>query len=234
MAKTKKSAPKSAGSDILENPEALAEQLSRTEEFLEKNKNVVFGIGGFIAVVIAGYILFNYYTSSQNEAAQREMFQAVYYFEADSLGKALNGDGNSYGFLEIIEEFPLTEAANLSQFYTGNIYLQLGDFEGAIRYFKEFSSSDYLVQGRAYSLIGDAYAELGQYGDAISSYEKAISYYPNKEFTPVYLTKAAVVYEADGQMDEALRCYKQILDDYPQSAEQRDAKKHKARIEGIL
>ncbi|MEM8893435.1 MAG: tetratricopeptide repeat protein [Bacteroidota bacterium] len=234
MAKTKQSAPKSGGNDLLENPEALAEQLSRTEEFLESNKNVVFGIGGFIAVLIAGYILFNYYTSSQNETAQREMFQAVYYYEADSLGKALNGDGNSYGFLEIIEEFPLTDAANLAQFYTGNTYLKLGDFDGAIRYLNEFTSSDYLVQARAYSLVGDAYAELGQYGDAISSYEKAISYYPNKEFTPVYLTKAAVVYEADGQLDEALRCYKQILEDYPQSAEQRDAKKHQARIEGIL
>ena len=234
MAKTKKSAPKNEGNELLENPEVLAEQLSRTEEFLETNKTLVFGIGGFIALIIAGYILFNYYTSSQNETAQREMFQAVYYYEADSLGKALNGDGNSYGFLEIIEEFPLTEAANLANFYTGSIYIELGDNESAIRYLKDFSSSDYLVQGRAYSLIGDAYAETEQLSESTSYYEKAIDYYPNKEFTPTYLTKAAVTYEANGQLDEALRCYKQIVDEYPQSAEQRDAKKHAARIEGIL
>lgn len=234
MAKTKKSAPKSSGNELLENPEVLAEQLSRTEEFLEKNKTVVFGVGGLIAVVIAGFVLFNYYTSSQNDTAQREMFQAVYYYEADSLGKALNGDGNSYGFLEIIEEFPLTEAANLANFYTGSTYLKLGDYESAIRYLKDFSSNDYLVQGRAYSLIGDAQVELDQLDDALASYEKAIGYYPNKEFTPVYLTKAAVTYEANGQLNEALRCYKQIMDEYPQSAEQRDAKKHAARIEGII
>jgi tetratricopeptide (TPR) repeat protein len=234
MAKTKKSAPKSSGNELLENPEVLAEQLSRTEEFLEKNKTVVFGVGGLIAVVIAGFVLFNYYTSSQNDTAQREMFQAVYYYEADSLGKALNGDGNSYGFLEIIEEFPLTEAANLANFYTGSTYLKLGDYESAIRYLKDFSSNDYLVQGRAYSLIGDAQVELDQLDNALASYEKAIGYYPNKEFTPVYLTKAAVTYEANGQLNEALRCYKQIMDEYPQSAEQRDAKKHAARIEGIL
>ncbi len=234
MAKTKKSAPKSSGNELLENPEVLAEQLSRTEEFLEKNKNVVFGVGGLIAVIIAGYILFNYYTSAQNETAQREMFQAVYYFEADSLGKALNGDGNSYGFLEIIEEFPLTDAGNLANFYAGTTYLKLGDYESAIRYLQDFNSNDYLVQGRAYSLIGDAYAETDQLGEAITYYERAVDYYPNKEFTPIYLTKAAVTYEANGQLDEALRCYKQIVDEYPQSAEQRDAKKHKARIEGLL
>ncbi|MEQ8712780.1 MAG: tetratricopeptide repeat protein [Cyclobacteriaceae bacterium] len=234
MAKTKKSAPKSSGNELLENPEVLAEQLSRTEEFLEKNKNVVFGVGGLIAVIIAGYILFNYYTSAQNETAQREMFQAVYYFEADSLGKALNGDGNSYGFLEIIEEFPLTDAGNLANFYAGTTYLKLGDYESAIRYLQDFNSNDYLVQGRAYSLIGDAYAETDRLGEAITYYERAVDYYPNKEFTPIYLTKAAVTYEANGQLDEALRCYKQIVDEYPQSAEQRDAKKHKARIEGLL
>lgn len=234
MAKTKKSAPKSSGNELLENPEVLAEQLSRTEEFLEKNKNVVFGVGGLIAVIIAGFILFNYYTSTQNETAQRELFQPVYYFEADSLGKALNGDGNSYGFLEIIEEFPLTDAGNLANFYAGSTYLKLGDNESAIRSLQDFSSSDYLIQGRAYSLIGDAYAETDQLGEAITYYEKAVDYYPNKEFTPIYLTKAAVTYEANGQLDEALRCYKQIVDEYPQSAEQRDAKKHKARIEGML
>jgi tetratricopeptide (TPR) repeat protein len=234
MAKTKKSAPKSAGNELLENPEVLAEQLSRTEEFLEKNKTIVFGVGGLIAVIIAGFILFNYYTSTQNDTAQRELFQAVYYFEADSLGKALNGDGNSYGFLEIIEEFPLTEAGNLAKFYAGTIYLKLGDNESAIRNLQDFSSGDYLVQGRAYSLIGDAYAETDQLSDAINYYEKAIGNYPNKEFTPIYLTKAAVTYEANGQLDESLRCYKQIVDEYPRSAEQRDAKKHQARIEGML
>jgi hypothetical protein len=42
------------------------------------------------------------------------MFQAVYYFEADSLDKALNGDGNNLGFLEIIDEYSVTDAANLA------------------------------------------------------------------------------------------------------------------------
>ena len=52
------------------------------------------------------------------------MFQAVYYFEKDSLVQALNGDGNNYGFLEIIDEYSLSDAANLSKFYAGAVIFE--------------------------------------------------------------------------------------------------------------
>ena len=72
------------------------------------------------------------------------MFQAVYYFEQDSLVKALNGDGNNYGFLEIIDEYGFSEAANLSHYYAGVSYLKLGNYNNAISYLNSFSSSDLL------------------------------------------------------------------------------------------
>jgi len=52
--------------DLLEKPEALAEKLSATEQFIEKNQTpilVIFGI--------------KYYLDSQNEQAQDVMFQAI-------------------------------------------------------------------------------------------------------------------------------------------------------------
>ena len=53
---------------------------------------------------------FSYFKENQNNTAQEEMFQAVYYFEKDSLVQALNGDGNNYGFLEIIDEYSLSSS----------------------------------------------------------------------------------------------------------------------------
>ena len=233
MAKTKKSASQKSGNELLENPDALAEQLTKTEEFVEKNRNIIFGLGGFIALIVAGFIIFKYYTSTQNETAQRELFQAVYYFEADSLGKALNGDGNSYGFIEIIDSYSLTDAANLAKYYAGATYIKLGDPESAIRYLSDFSADDYLVQSRAYALIGDAHVSLDQYSDAISFYNKAINHYPNKEFTPIYLMKAAITYEENGQIDEALEAWTTITEEYFEAAEYQEAVKHKARLEGL-
>ena len=233
MAKKNKNT-EAAGNDLLENPEALAEQFSRTEEFVEKNKNIVLVVGGVFLVAILGYMFYNYYVGEQDKNAQRDLYQAVYYFEADSLGRALNGDGNNFGFLEIIEEYGMTSTSNLAYYYAGATYLRLGDYNNAISYLEKFSVSDYLVQARAYSLIGDAYMELQQYEMAVSYYEKAANYNANKQFTPIYLVKAAIANEKSNNLESAIANYQTILDDYYGAAEYSDAKKHKARLQGAL
>ena len=179
MSKTKKAVP-SGGGDILESPEALAEQLSRTEEFLEKNKRVVFTIGGIIGIALLAFFGYRYYIGNQDEIAQRELFQAVYYFEADSLGKALNGDGLNYGFLDVISEYGGTKAANLANYYAGATYMQLGDFESALRYLERFGGANHILQAHAFALIGDAHSELKDHQSAAENYERAANFKPNK------------------------------------------------------
>src|SRR3954470_2081071 len=169
--------------DVLENPDALAHKLEDAEFWLEKHSKLVIGIGAAVLLVVAGYFGFNYYKTTQNEQAQKEMFQAVYYFEADSLKLALNGDGNNLGFVDIVKEYGITEAGNLANFYAGAAYLKQGKYESAILYLEDFKSSDLLVQARAYSLIGDAYMEQKKYEEAVKYYNKAAEYKPNKYFT---------------------------------------------------
>lgn len=219
--------------EILENPEMLAEQLSRTEAFIEQNPKLIIGIAAAIAIVVAGYFGFKYYQDNQNQRAQSEMFQAIYYFESDSLDLALNGDGNNLGFLDIIQEYRMTDAANLANYYAGLSYLKKGRFSSAILYLEDFSSNDLLVQARAYSLIGDAYMEQQQYADAVKYYNKAANYKPNKQFTPVYLMKAALAYEKLDDKIKAIAAYQRIIDEYWDSGEVQNAKKYKARLEDL-
>ncbi|MEM6828963.1 MAG: tetratricopeptide repeat protein [Bacteroidota bacterium] len=230
MAKNKK---KDDAIEVLEDPNAIVE---KANEFFDnkKNRTIVFAVGGVLAAIIIGIAGYNYYITDQNNTAQEELFQAQFYFEADSLGLALNGDGNSYGFLEIIDAFPGTKAANLSSFYAGVSYLKLKDFDGAIRYLKDFSSSDYLIQSRAYSLIGDAYMEQDDFSNAEDYYEKAIGYRPNKYFTPVYILKLAIAKENSGDLAGAANTYQKIIDTYPKSDQIHDARKHKARLDGLV
>lgn len=231
MAKSKKKGKPSTGEELIENPEVLAEQISKTEEFLEKNKIAVFTVGGILAAVIAAYFFFNYWLTNQNQTAQNEMFQAVYYFEADSLDKALEGDGNNYGFLEIIEEYGITEAANLAHYYAGASFLKKGEYISAVDHLSEFSSSDLLVQARAYALIGDANMEMENFEEAIKYYNRAADYKPNEYTTPVYLMKAALVYEKLEDYQSALECYNKIVENYVSASEYQTARKHKARLE---
>jgi len=217
--------------ELLESSEALAERLTKGEQFLEKNKRLVFIAGGAIAVALVGIFFFNYYRNTQNEKAQVDIFQAQYYFEQDSLEKALHGDGNNLGFLDIIDDYPMSKAANLATFYTGTIYLKQGEYDKAVEYLKKFSSDDLLVQARAYGLIGDALMEQGHYADAADQYMQAANYKPNEFMTPIYLTKAALANEKLGDINAAIKAYDEIIEKYKDSSEYQNALKQKARIE---
>ena len=228
--------PKKENNEVLpiENTDAINETLSKSEEFINNNKNKIFTVLGVIVFLLLGFSIFSYIKSNQNNTAQEEMFQAVYYFEKDSLVQALNGDGNNYGFLEIIDEYGLSDAANLSKFYAGASYLKLGNYENAINYLDEFSSSDLLIQARAYSLIGDAYVEIGDYDNAIYYFKKASNENPNEFFTPSYLLKLAIVYEETDDLESALDTYEEIIEEFKNSPEYQTSLKNKSRIEGLL
>jgi TolA-binding protein len=217
--------------ELLENPEALKEKLAGAETWLETNPKIVIGVALAILLIVGGYFGFQFYKDSQDELAQNEMFQAVFYFEADSLDKALNGDGNNLGFLNIIDDYAITDAANLSNYYAGVCYLKLGKFELARLYLEDFSSDDLLVQARAYSLVGDTYMEEQKYEDAAAYYNKAANYEPNKYFSPAYLMKEALAYEKLNQNDKAKEAYEKIITQYWDSDEYQEARKFKARLE---
>src|SRR5690606_19421733 len=230
---TKGRSPREQANDLLENPDAIATSLGRGESFLKENAKVVGGLIGLAVLVIAGILFFQINKANQNETAQGEMFQAVYFYEQDSVDLALNGDGVNPGFLAIIDEYSGTDAANLSNFYAGSIYLSHGEFQKAVDHLKNFSSDDYFVQAKAYSLIGDAYMELGNHSEAINFYNKAVNYKANKYFTPMYLNKLAIAYEEAGQLDNAIKAYDRIETEYAESYEFTAARKHKARLEGL-
>lgn len=217
--------------EFYENPEVLADKISKTEEFFAKNKVWSLSITVAIALVLVSFFVYKYYMTNQNELAQADMFQAVFYFEQDSLDLALNGDGNNYGFRDIIDEYPRTDAANLANFYSGVIHLKKGNFKVAILYLEDFQSDDLLVQSRAYSLIGDAYMELEDFESAVEYYNRAANHKPNEYFSPIYLKKAAIAYEKLEQWDEAKGCYQKIIDDYKTSSEYQAAQKQLARLD---
>jgi tetratricopeptide (TPR) repeat protein len=211
--------------DMLEKPEALAETITKSEEWVEKHQTLLLSIFGVIAVVIAGGFFYKYYMNQQNELAQDDMFQAVYYFESDSIDLALRGDGNNYGFLDIIEEYGSTSAGNLANYYAGACYIRKGNYSSAIPFLKDFSSDDLLLTARANSLLGDAYMEEDNFATAAEYYEKASSYKPNKEFTPIYLMKAALAYKMNGQKDKPIQKYEKVIPEY------NNARKYKAMLE---
>lgn len=219
--------------ELIENPDALADRFAGSEDFVKKNKTTLIGIFVAIAAVIVGAFLYYNYRSTQNQEAQEAMFQAVYHFEADSMSKALNGDGQYDGMLKIADEYSGTEAGNLANFYAGVALLKEGKFAEAQARLEKFDSDDYLLQARAYSLIGDALSEQGKNKEAAAQYVKAADHNANEFFSPQYLLKAGIAYEAGNDYKAAAEVYNKIVENYVAAAEVADAKKYKARAESL-
>ncbi|MDB5240030.1 MAG: cytochrome biosynthesis protein [Spirosoma sp.] len=222
---------KNTGLDFLEDPDALENKLEDVGDFFQQNRNIVLGIVGGLVLLIAGFFGYRAYLSSQDETAQVELFPSVYKLESDSLKQALNGDGRTPGLLAIADNYGSTSAGKLAEFYAGLSLLKQGKYDEAIDRLKAFSSSDLLVQARAYALIGDAYMEKKSYEEAADYYKKAADYKSNKFFTPGYLMKLAVAYEQAKQNDKAITTYNDIIEKYAQSAEAVSARKYKAVLE---
>lgn len=216
---------------IIENQELLQEKVEGIEHWVEKNPKIILSIVGVLVLIAGGYFGFNYWVDSRDAEAQKEMFQAVRYFEADSLTLAFKGDGNNLGFEQIIEDYKWTAAANLANYYAGVINLKQGKFQLAVFYLSDFSSKDMLVQARAYSLLGDAYMELKEYESAAKFYSKASNHQPNKFFTPTYLMKEALAHEKLNQTDKAVKAYDRIINEFWDSSEFQNARKYKARLQ---
>jgi tetratricopeptide (TPR) repeat protein len=206
---------------------AVEEALSKSEKFIEKNQKILTIVIGSAIVIVLGVFAFQkLYIAPREKAAQGQMFMAQKYFEADSLNKALNGDANYPGFLTIIDEYGMTKAANLSKYYAGIIYLKQGKFEDAITYLKKFDSDDEFVGPMATGAIGDANLELGKKEEDVDSYLKAANQQVNDLTTPLYMMRAAFVYEDLGKFDKAIELYEKIQKEHSKSTEARDIDKY--------
>jgi len=185
-----------------------------------------------VVLIIAGFFAYRNLVSEPKEAKANEaIFRAEEYYRMDSARLALNGDNVNPGFLKIISKYSGTKAASLSAFYAGSCYLKLGDYNNAVKYLKDFSTSVKQLQVRAYGLLGDAYSEQGKKEDAAAQYKLAGTYYEKDEiFSPEYLFRCGYLYESMGKTQDAIAMYKLIKDKYPASPRGSDIDKYLARL----
>jgi tetratricopeptide (TPR) repeat protein len=219
------------------NPQTISnveETLTRTEQFLEENyKTLLIGLG-VIVVLVGLFWLGRLYLGKKNDEAQSQMYQAERYFEMDSLNLALNGDGNYLGFLDIIKDYKLTNAGNLARYNAGICYLHLGKYQEAIDFLDKYSKKDKVLGSLAIGATGDAYVELGDLDKGVSKYLEAAEFGMNSFNTPLFLMKAAELYELTGKYSDALKVYERIESDYPESTEGSTIDKYISRVKLLI
>ena len=82
-----------------------------------------------------------------------------------------------------------------------------------------------LINAQNYGLQGDIAVEQGDYAAAVKFYEKAVKAADNNLTTPMYLRKAGLAEQAQGNGQKAAAYYERILTSYPASMDAREAEK---------
>jgi tetratricopeptide (TPR) repeat protein len=207
----------------------LDESASKTEEWVSRNQNYILGVIGVIAVAVLGFLAYSQFIlKPKNAEATNELLYPQQYFEQalqntvakDSLyNLALNGAEGKYGFLDIIEEYKGTKAANLASYSAGMAYLDMQKYDEAIAHLENFSSDDDILGALGKGGLGDAFMQLGQPEDALGYYESAIAHSANDYTTPKFLYKSGVTALELKQNEKALKYFQRIKDEFSSSDE---------------
>lgn len=212
----------------------IVEVKDNAQSFVDQNQRLLFGLGIGLIVLVGGYFFYqNLYKAPKEKEAMEQMFKAQEQFERDSFALALTNPGGGYvGFLDIIDSYSGTKAANLSNYYAGVSYLNLGQFDAALDYMKSFSPAGQVGPVMKYGVLGDIYSELDQMDSAMSNYKKAINSGENEVLTAYYLKKLGMLHEKNGNLADAKSSYEQVKTDFPNSPYASDIDKYITRVAG--
>jgi tetratricopeptide (TPR) repeat protein len=214
---------------------------STEEKIIEKTKGIWGKYSKKISIALVAVVVliaavwgYDSFIKAPAELAANDLiWPAQANFKSDSFKLALNGDGtkNNPGFLKIISAHSGTAAANLSKFYAGSCYLQLGEFDNTIKYLEDFSTSDPELSLRTSGSLGDAYAEKGNFEKAIANYKKAASSFEKDELnTAEYLYRLGQAYDKTGKTEDAIDAFKKLKTEFPSSLRSGDVDKYLAKL----
>lgn len=213
--------------------ETLGTAMNKTELFFEENGRKMTYI--FLGLLVLAALIYGYralISQPRVRHAAEMISEAQNRFDAENpdFELALNGDANGAGFLEVIDKYGSTPSGNLAKHYAGISYLRLGDLENAQKYLAKFSRVKGLpgaiINAQNLGLQGDIAVENQQYAQAVKFYNKAVKAADNNFTAPLYLRKAALAEQAQGNNAKAAEYFQQILTSYPASPEAREAEKY--------
>ncbi len=236
--------------DITTEENIVTETYTVKKDFWSSYSKPIIYAGTAIILVLGAWFGYQKLVKEpKNLAASEAVFPAESLFDKmaaigfnkDSVNIVLNGGSNEgmkvTGLLSIMNKYSGTPAANRATYMTGAAYLQIGEFEKAIKYLKDFDANGATqIAIKANVMIGHAYAEQKKVDDALSYYKKAAAVNEKDDaYTADAILLAAGYAEANGKTKDAIALYEKARDNYAANpaVSNGDVEKHLAKL-GVL
>ena len=160
-----------------------------------------------VLVITAGYSL---YQSAQEQKAAPLLAAAIeYYVPSGAAGadyqRALDM------FRDIQKKYSGTKSGAIAQYYIGNCLVNLGKPDEALSAYSAFTNKyagEKLLLSLVYQRMGYVYITLGKQADALKAFEQA----ETVGGPSVATVELARMYEASGNIPEAQKKYKQVME----------------------
>ena len=208
-----------------------ADVVERAKGFWAAYSKHIIIVGTAVIVLLGGYLGYKYFVVIPNEKTANDLIfpaeklfgklAATSSYNKDTVNMILNGDkaNGVTGLLKIAGSYGGTKSGNRAEYMIGACYLQLKQFDKAIKHLKEFDGNGATqIQSKAYILLGHAYAEEKKTDDALDYYKKAGSISDLDEGMASEAMFIAGRYaDALGKSKEALEIFQNLKDKYPAS-----------------
>jgi predicted negative regulator of RcsB-dependent stress response len=210
----------------------LIENYNRAAAYVTENSSFIITIAIAVVVLVGGIVGYNFYSSAQEEQAQQLLSVAENYYNQADYENALYGDEFelTYGFDQISEEFPRTNAGNIAHYYAAVSSFEMGDIENALMYIQGFDIPEGILGVGPLSFHGKLLLANENYEAAAQKFIQAANWDQNDVTTPSNLLEAAQAYYSANNFDQADAIATQITEEYPQSGQFADAQRLKGMV----
>ena len=211
------------------NKSATAEPvvaLSSKEQFLffvEEHRGLVWGGILLVGVFIGGLVTLNWLSHQKEEESWELQGQAQQIYldrPLDNVEKGKNNIQEASGmFQDILEQYPGTPSAKVSLFLLGNSLMETESYLGAIDAYNSLIQGygqDHILVGLVQQRLGLAHLRNGNREAAVSAFEAVLGnpHALNKDQVLFELAKLA---ESEEKTDDAVKHYKQLIQEFPLS-----------------
>ena len=215
----------------LSSTDKLFLRYEESRDWMRNNQRVVTGAAIVLVAIVVGLVWWAGQRRTNEEHAATYLTHAMNFYFSGDYRHAIDGEKAGpqqpfglkpndmvYGLRYIVDNFGSTNAGNQAALVLGNSYYNIGKYDSAQRAFEKASSDYPLTKASIESGKAAIFEHSGNKIEAAKLFESAARRDKTNPMAADYLLSAARDYfQAAGHKDDAVRVYKELIEQYPNS-----------------
>jgi len=230
-----------APQEKLSSSEELLVTYHKTSNWVKENSSKAIGVGVVVVALIAGFFVWRSNQVENSKHAEVMLSRIVGLYQSGDWRKAIDGDAKQKlqneplrGLKEIASEYGSTHAGEIAKLYLGNAYYYLGKLDSAMQVFNDASEDGALLKAAVESGKATIFEDKGNKEEAAKLFIRAASLEKINPMNGDYSLAAGRNYEQAGKKEEAIKIYRKMLEDYPNTQFDDAAKRELLKLGVIL